>query len=53
MHLLTIVAFAFLFWRAEQPGRWLMVPDGDVMWTIVIVVGQVGTVGVLAFLPGD
>lgn len=50
MHLLTIVAFAFLFWRAEQPGRWVLVPDGDVLWTIVIVLGHVATVGVLAFL---
>ncbi|MCH8150277.1 MAG: hypothetical protein IH987_20255, partial [Planctomycetes bacterium] len=47
--MLTIVAFAFLFWRAEQPGRWVIVPDGDVMWTILIVKGQVATVGVLAF----
>lgn len=50
MHLLTIVAFAFLFWRAEQPGRWVLVPAGDVFWTIVIVLVQVVTVGVLAFL---
>ncbi|MCH9001928.1 MAG: M48 family metalloprotease [Planctomycetes bacterium] len=50
MHLLTIVAFAFLFWRAEQPGRWVLVPVDDVLWTIVIVLGQFASVSILAFL---
>lgn len=50
MHLLTIVAFAFLFWRAEDPGRWVLVPEGDVLWTSLIALGQVGVIAALAFL---
>lgn len=40
MHLLTILAFAFLFWRAEDPDRWVIVGDGDIVWTLVAVLGQ-------------
>ena len=50
MHLLTIVAFAFLFWRAEEPGRWVLVPEGDVLWTSLIVLGQIAVIAVFAFL---
>ncbi len=34
MHLLTILAFACLFWQAEDPGRWILVAKDDVWWTL-------------------
>ena len=29
MHLLTILAFAFIFWRAEADSRWVIVGEHD------------------------
>lgn len=40
MHLFTILAFAVLFWRADSPGEWRLLPADDVFWTILIVAGQ-------------
>ncbi|MFQ5591388.1 MAG: M48 family metallopeptidase [Phycisphaerae bacterium] len=37
MQLLTLLAFAMLFWRGEQPGEWVLVPAGDVFWTMTAV----------------
>ena len=39
MHLLAILAFAVLFWRAETPGAWRLVPADDIMRTVVVVAG--------------
>jgi len=40
MHLFTILAFAMLFWRADSPGEWRLLPADDVFWTLLLVVGQ-------------
>ncbi len=40
MHLLVILAFAVLFWRAEAPGEWRLLPADDVVWTLLIITGQ-------------
>lgn len=50
MHLLTIVAFAFLFWRGEDQAPWILVPDEDVAWTLATVLGLVGGVSLAAVL---
>jgi len=36
MHLIIILAFAILFWEAEQPGRWTLVSSVDVPITITV-----------------
>jgi len=46
MHLLTIVAFAFLFWRAEDGGRWVLLPAQDRTGTLLITIGFVAIVAV-------
>src|SRR3990172_11944636 len=51
MHLLTILAFAVLFWRADSPGEWRLLPAGDVFGTLLIVATQpllLSVAGVLA-----
>ncbi len=40
MHLLTILAFAVVFWRAEEPGAWSIVGQHDVVWTLSAVLAQ-------------
>jgi len=40
MHLFTILAFAILFWRADSPGEWRLLPADDVFWTLLFVAGQ-------------
>lgn len=40
MHLFTIFAFAVLFWRADSPDEWRLLPADDVSWTVLIVTGQ-------------
>ena len=40
MHLITILAFALLFWHAEQPARRLIVGEHDVFLTLLIVFVQ-------------
>lgn len=40
MHLHTILAFAFLFWRVEAPLEWSLLPKGSVTGTLAIVLGQ-------------
>ncbi len=37
MHLLTILAFALLFWQAEEPGRFVQVLGDDWVWTLASV----------------
>ena len=48
MHLLTILAFAFVFWRAETSGQLILVPDQDVFWTLVVVLVQPALIGLTA-----
>lgn len=38
--MITILAFALLFWHAEQPTRWLIVGEHDVFFTLLIVIIQ-------------
>ncbi len=40
MSLVTILAFAVLFWRAEEQTPWLLVSEGDVLLTALIVLVQ-------------
>jgi len=48
MHLLTILAFAVLFWRADSPGKWGLLPRNDVIGTLLIV----GSLPVLLWFLG-
>ncbi|UCC30914.1 MAG: M48 family metalloprotease [Phycisphaerales bacterium] len=50
MHLVTILAFVIIFWRAEQPEQWLLVGEDDVLWTLLIVLAQPPLLGVAAWL---
>lgn len=38
-----------MFWYADDPARWKVVTDGDVLWTISLVVGQSILVGLLGW----
>lgn len=40
MHFHTILAFAFLFWRAEAPLEWSLLQHDSVIGTLAIVLGQ-------------
>src|SRR3972149_2416071 len=40
MHLVTILAFAVLFWRADSPGEWRLLSVDNVLGTLLIVVTQ-------------
>jgi len=37
MHLFTILVFAILFWRADSPDQWRLLPADDVFGTLLIV----------------
>lgn len=37
MYLITILAYAVLFWQADSPTTWILVPQGDVFWTLLLV----------------
>lgn len=50
MHLVTILAFAVVFWRAEEPGRWALFGQDDVLWTLLVVLLQPVLLGVAARL---
>jgi STE24 endopeptidase len=50
MYLYTILAFAFLFWRADQVWSWEVVADDDVLWTLLIALLQPPLFGLLAVL---
>ena len=50
MHLTTILAFAFLFWQAEEPGQWVLVAPDDVLWTLLVTLVQPVLAGVAAVL---
>jgi len=50
MYLYTIIAFAFLFWQGEQPGRWIPLADHDVAWTITLVLSQPFLVALAAWI---
>ena len=52
MHLLTILAFAVVFWEAEEPSRWVLVPQGDRVLTLAAVVLQPMLMAVAAWLVG-
>lgn len=36
MHLLTILAFAIVYWRAEEGDRWTLVSSGDVLFSLLV-----------------
>lgn len=51
MHLYTILAFAILFWQAEDPGGWVLLGEDRVVWTLLAVFVQpplFGAFGALA-----
>ncbi len=48
MHVLTILAFAVLFWEAEDPGRWVVVGAGDWAVTLGVSLGTPLLVAVAA-----
>ncbi len=51
MHLYTILAFAILFWRAEDPGGWVILGSDRIGWILLVVLVQpplFGALGVLA-----
>jgi STE24 endopeptidase len=48
MHLFAILAFAVLFWRAEAPGEWRLVPGDDVSRTLLAVLSQPLLLGLAA-----
>ncbi len=50
MHLVTILAFAVVFWRAEEPGRWALFGEDDIVWTLLVVLLQPVLLGVAAWL---
>ena len=50
MHMLTIIAFAVLFWQAEQPGDWVIGGAEDVGWTLTTVLGQPLVLALAAWL---
>ncbi len=50
MHLLVILAYAFLFWRLEEPTSWTLGPGPDALWTLVIVLIQPPLIGLGAVL---
>ena len=41
MNLLAIAAFGFLFLRADRTVSWLVVPEGDVAFSLAIALGQI------------
>lgn len=50
MHLHTIAAFAFLFWRMETPGEWQLLGAHQIAETLVLVCGQFAILVGLAFV---
>ncbi len=50
MHLLTILAFACVFWRAEDPGRWAVVGKDDVAVSLATAIGLPLVVAIAAAL---
>ena len=48
MHLFAILAFAVLFWRAEAPGEWRLVPGNDISRTLLAVLSQPLLLGLAA-----
>lgn len=50
MHLVTILAFAIVFWCAEQPGRLSLLGEGDTIWTFLAVILLPTFLGVTAWL---
>lgn len=40
MHLLTIIAFAFLFWRVDQPAEWVVIGPDRPGLVLLIALGQ-------------
>ncbi len=48
MHLLTILAFAFLLWQSELPDPWPIIGDVSAAWGLVIVLCQPILLGLAA-----
>src|SRR3990172_1772996 len=40
MHVFAVLAFAVLFWRAEAPGEWRLLPLEALWRTLLAVLGQ-------------
>lgn len=52
MNLTTILAFAVLFWHAEEPIHWLLVDRQNVWGTLAFVLGQPILLGTLSWFAG-
>lgn len=49
MHLLTIAAFAGLFWQSEEPGLWVLLSREHVGWIWLAAVGPLPVVGLVSW----
>lgn len=47
MHLLTILAFVCLFWRAEIEEPWNMLPGRGFAWTLALIILYFAMVGII------
>ena len=50
MHLLAILAFTVVFWRAETPGGWALVGEDDLRWTLACALAQPALMALAAWL---
>ena len=50
MHLYTILAFAILFWRAEDPESWILLDEKQLRWILPFVLAQPLLFGILGTL---
>lgn len=49
MHLLTIAAFACLFWQAEEPGLWVLLTHKHAAWIWLVAVGPLPLIGLASW----
>lgn len=49
MHLMTIAAFACLFWQAEEPGLWTMLPRERAGWIWLAALGPLPVLGLASW----
>lgn len=52
MHIITILAFACLFWHAEGLGAWRFVRNDDVLWTLTATIAWPLVLGGAAAIVG-
>lgn len=50
MYLYTVLAFALVFWQAEDPGIWVLVGENDLVWTLLIVLVQPPLLAIAAYV---